>query len=191
MQIANFTRQQLGASLIEVLIALVIFAVGLLGFAALQLNALQSSGDSSQRTQATWVVQELAERVRANPEAALASYASAPNCSNLPAQRCADYYDPISGAKVNATNCTAAQMAAFDRWEAQCPYSGNNTYLADATAREGRYNSRDFMALAASGTPPLAVVASGTQLTITANWQSKAEKNSNGQNLSGSVQVQR
>ncbi len=191
MQIANFTRQQLGASLIEVLIALVIFAVGLLGFAALQLNALQSSGDSSQRTQATWIVQELAERVRANPEAALASYASAPNCSNLPAQRCADYYNPISGAKVNATDCTAAQMAAYDRWEAQCPYSGNSTYTANATAREGRYGSRDFLAQAASGTPPLAVVASGTQLTITASWQSKAEKNSSGQNLSGSVQVQR
>lgn len=183
--------KQAGISLIEVLIALLIFAVGLLGFAALQLSALQSSGDSNQRTQATWVVQDLAERIRANQEAGTSDYTTVPNCSNLPAQRCSDYYDPISGAKVNGTNCTAAQMAAYDRWEAQCSYSGTTTYGANTTAASGRYTSRDFLGLAASGTQPLAVVASGTQLSITATWQSKASKNSAGDNLTSSAQVQR
>ena len=47
------TTLQAGSSLIEVLVTLLIFSVGLLGLAAMQLNALQGSADSGQRSQAT------------------------------------------------------------------------------------------------------------------------------------------
>lgn len=196
MMTADMRSLQSGTSLIEALITLLVFTVGLLGFAALQLSALQSSSDSGFRTQATWVVQELAERMRANPDAAMTAYTTAVNCGDLPAQRCSDYFDPISGAKVNATNCTAPQMAAFDRWEAQCSYGASATYQANATARDGRYTSRDFLGPAAAGLAPLAISASGNVFTITANWQSKSTNNPNNssaaqQNLSGTVQVER
>ena len=85
MSTAKFNQFCQGSSLIEVLITLLIFAVGLLGFAGLQLNALQSTADSSQRSQAVWISQELAERIRANPEASNAVYAAvATNCAALP-----------------------------------------------------------------------------------------------------------
>lgn len=193
MMTADMRRFQGGTSLIEALVTLLIFTVGLLGFAALQLSALQSSSDSGFRTQATWVVQELAERMRANPDATVAAYTSNVDCANLPPQRCSDYFDPVSGAKVNASNCSATQMATFDRWEAQCAYGATGTYAANANAANGRYTSRDFLGPAAAGLTPLSIAATGNVFTITANWQSKST-NSNGgtpENMSGSVQVER
>lgn len=196
MSTAKFNQFCQGSSLIEVLITLLIFAVGLLGFAGLQLNALQSTADSSQRSQAVWISQELAERIRANPEASNAVYAAvATNCAALPAQICADYYDPVNAAKVNAANCTAAQMAAFDLWEARCTYSGTATYQANAVAAEGRYNSRDFLARPAGAAPPLALQVNGTRLSITTNWLSTASRSAAGvgagENLSNRLEVQR
>lgn len=60
---------QRGFSLIEVLIALVILAVGLLGMASLMLNSLQSSQSASMRSQASLYAYDIIERIRANPEA--------------------------------------------------------------------------------------------------------------------------
>lgn len=50
-----------GFTLIEVMIALVILAVGLLGLAALQLTAVKSNAFSSEMTYATMKAQEYAE----------------------------------------------------------------------------------------------------------------------------------
>ncbi|ARU89807.1 type IV pilus modification protein PilV [Pseudomonas sp. M30-35] len=191
MTTADMRRFQNGTSLIEALVTLLIFTVGLLGFAALQLSALQSSSDSGFRTQATWVVQELAERMRANPDADVADYTAAVDCAKLPPQRCSDYFDPLTGAKVNASNCSAAQMAAFDRWEAQCAYG--TAYTGNANAADARYTSRDFLGPAAAGLTPLDISATGNVFTITANWQSRSTNTSGAtpENMSGTVQVER
>jgi type IV pilus assembly protein PilV len=196
MSIAKFNQSCKGSSLIEVLITLLIFAVGLLGFAGLQLNALQSTADSSQRSQAVWISQELAERMRANPEASNAVYSAVVNdCAALPAQICSDHYDPVNAAKVNAANCTAAQMATFDLWEARCAYSGSAAYQANAIAAEGRYNSRDFLARPSGATPPLALQVTGTRVSITTNWLSTGSRSAAGvgvgENLSNRLEVQR
>ena len=57
---------QRGFSLIEVLIALLLVALGVLGAAALQLNALRYTQDSAYRAQAALLVTDLLERMRAN-----------------------------------------------------------------------------------------------------------------------------
>lgn len=197
MTIANkFNHHIRGSSLIEVLITLLIFAIGLLGFAGLQLNALQSTADSGQRSQAVWITQELAERMRANSSASNAAYtAVATNCANIPATICTDYFDPITANKVNSAQCTAGQMAAFDLWEAQCSYSGTPAYQANATAANGRYNSRDFLARPAGATPALTLQAVGTRLDITTNWLSIGARSAAGvaagENLSTRLEVQR
>src|SRR5690554_5364859 len=59
---SNKGNRQAGFSMIEVLVTLLVFTVGLLGLAALQLNALQGTSDSAQRSQAAAVLQDLAER---------------------------------------------------------------------------------------------------------------------------------
>lgn len=166
----NNQYMQRGSSLIEVLITLLIFSVGMLGMAALQLNALQGTSDSAQRSQSTWILQDIAERIRANPQGTAADYAAAPACAALPATRCADYYNPSTGAKVNASNCSAAQMAAFDRWEAQCSYS----VIGAFNTIDGRFSSRDFMTAPADGIT-LTVANSANELTITGRWLGKGD----------------
>lgn len=166
--IKNHYKQK-GSTLIEVLITLLVFAVGMLGMAALQLNALQGSADSAQRSQSTWLLQDIAERIRANPAGTAANYAAAPNCAALPAQRCADYYNPGNSTKVNASNCSAAQMAAFDRWEAQCSYSAIGAF----NGINGRFTGRDFITAPADGNT-LSVVSVGNNLQVTGRWLGKA-----------------
>lgn len=63
-----------GFSLLEVLIALLILALGILGAASLQLSALRYHSGSLHATQASLLANDLLERLRANPEQ-LASYA--------------------------------------------------------------------------------------------------------------------
>lgn len=55
-----------GFSLLEVLIAVVILAIGLLGIASTQILSLQQTGNANLRSQATIHAQNLADEVRAN-----------------------------------------------------------------------------------------------------------------------------
>jgi type IV pilus assembly protein PilV len=61
-----------GLTLIEVLIALVILSIGILGLATLQTASLNFNTSASQRTQATVLAYDMADRMRANRQAALA-----------------------------------------------------------------------------------------------------------------------
>ncbi|WP_019568119.1 type IV pilus modification protein PilV [Thioalkalivibrio sp. ALMg13-2] len=60
-----------GVTLIEVLVALLVLSIGLLGVAALQANALQANHGSQLRSQATNLSYDIADRMRANRKAAL------------------------------------------------------------------------------------------------------------------------
>lgn len=61
-----------GFTLIEVLVTLVIVAVGVLGLAGLQMTSLNSQFESYQRAQALLLVEDMANRLRANSVAARA-----------------------------------------------------------------------------------------------------------------------
>jgi type IV pilus assembly protein PilV len=60
-----------GMTLIEVLVALLIVSIGLLGLAALQANSLKFNHSAYLRTQATQLAYDMGERIRANREEAL------------------------------------------------------------------------------------------------------------------------
>lgn len=66
-------RLQQGASLIEVLVAIVILSIGLLGLAGLQTTSVQSNYSAFYRSQATLLAYDLGDRMRANRTAGLAS----------------------------------------------------------------------------------------------------------------------
>ncbi len=61
-----------GLSLLEVLIAVIILSVGLLGIAALQANALKSNQSALQRSQAVMLANFILDAMRANRQAAIA-----------------------------------------------------------------------------------------------------------------------
>lgn len=67
----NTPQHQHGATLIEVLIAVVVLSIGLLGLAGLQATSVKSNHSAYQRSQATLLAYDLADRMRANRTEAL------------------------------------------------------------------------------------------------------------------------
>jgi len=107
-----------GFSLVEVLIALVIMSVGMLGIAGLYVHSMQAGRTSMLRHHAVTLAGDIADRIRANPTAG-AAYAAAPSANTTCVDQNAD--------------CNVAQMAAQDilLWRAQAleflPPMANNT----------------------------------------------------------------
>lgn len=70
------TRRQSGGLLIEVLIALVVFSFGLLGYTAMQAQGSLAEAEALQRSQAIVLVEDMVNRINAN-RANAANYVSA------------------------------------------------------------------------------------------------------------------
>ena len=102
----------------------------------MQLKANQASQDSGNRTQAVWILKDLADRMNAN-SLGLQFYNTGGNyaCA-VPAKMCAAYFD---GDNQDAENCSAQEMAQFDLWELVCP---RNFTLDGINVRE---KSADFI----------------------------------------------
>jgi len=66
-------RKNSGFTLLEVLIALLVLAIGLLGLAALQTTGLRSNQMATIRTLATQIAYDMTDRMRANPTGMAAS----------------------------------------------------------------------------------------------------------------------
>ncbi|MBZ4192819.1 MAG: type IV pilus modification protein PilV [Candidatus Contendobacter sp.] len=64
--------RQKGFTLLEVLVAVLVLAIGLLGLAGLQATSLQVNQSASMRSQATNLAYDMADRIRANRSAARA-----------------------------------------------------------------------------------------------------------------------
>lgn len=64
--------RQRGATLIEVLVAIIVLSIGLLGMAGLQAASVQSNYSAYYRSQATILASDITDRMRANRAAALA-----------------------------------------------------------------------------------------------------------------------
>ncbi len=65
-----------GSTLIEVLVALVVLGIGVIGFSAMQLQSVAVVNDAYYRTQAIAIAQDIIERIRANPRGWPGHYAS-------------------------------------------------------------------------------------------------------------------
>lgn len=65
-------KKQPGFSLVEVLIALVIMSVGMLGIAGLYVQSMQAGRTSMLRHHAVTLAGDVADRIRANPRAGIA-----------------------------------------------------------------------------------------------------------------------
>lgn len=104
----GFPRQDLGFSLLEAMVALVVLSVGMLGIAALHGQSLAAGRTAQLRTQAVNLAGDMADRIRVNRLGGAAYAGTAQN------NQC----DPQSGGGVD---CTPAQMAAHDLfvWQAQ------------------------------------------------------------------------
>lgn len=62
----SYRGGQSGLGMIEILVAVLILSIGLLGLAAMQVTSTKMTTQSQQKTQAILLAQDLIERVRAN-----------------------------------------------------------------------------------------------------------------------------
>jgi type IV pilus assembly protein PilV len=89
--------------MVEVLVALVVLSVGMLGIAGLYVITLRSGGSAIARTQAVSLANDIADRIRANRMATVAYNTTGTQQNN----------NCVGGT----VNCTRAQMAAEDLWQ--------------------------------------------------------------------------
>ncbi len=101
----NLVKRVGGFTLVEVLIALIILSVGMLGIAGLYVHSMQAGRTSLFRHHAVTLAGDVADRIRANQRDAIA-YSQAGGNNNC-----------VNGG----VNCTPVQMAAndIDLWDQQ------------------------------------------------------------------------
>jgi len=104
-------KRQRGLGLIEILIAVLVFTVGMLGLAGMQLTAKRAGYEATQRSVATGLARDILERMRGNPDQ-LTAYGA----TNI-----GDPNAPLDAPSTNCftTSCTPAQLASYDLvdWE--------------------------------------------------------------------------
>lgn len=106
-----------GFTLLEVLITVVIFSIGLLGLAGLQVKGLTLAQDSLLRTTATLLANDMADRMRANINAAQMGINSPyNNPSGLGAGNPNCMGKDGAGQPID-TRCTPLEMASHDFYE--------------------------------------------------------------------------
>jgi type IV pilus assembly protein PilV len=108
-------RRQRGVSLLEVLIAIVVFSVGVLGLALMQLKGASFTKQSGTRAAAIMQTRSLADAMRGNPAATL-PYASVPTCPY-----CYDGAATLTPVDCATTACSAIDTATNDliAWKKQ------------------------------------------------------------------------
>jgi len=103
-QLTIFKKQK-GFSLLEVMIAMVILSIGLLGLAGLMAQSTQFNNSAQYRTQATYLAYDMLDRMRANP-----TEARDPNLNyNM------NFGETPGTTTCFATTCSSSQLATADK----------------------------------------------------------------------------
>lgn len=135
-------KRDKGFSLLEVLVAVIILAIGLVGIASLQITTQTYTESSMYRSQATMLAREIVERIRVNVgEAKAGNY----DFTSLPSK--------TENCRGSTKNCTAVKMRDHDirEWAARV-----NASLPSATA--------------SISTTAGATAADPVDITITLEW---------------------
>ena len=145
-----------GFSMIELLVAVLVMGIGVLGITGLQVLSLQNNRAALLRGEAVHLAYDILDRARANSSADYGGLAledappASPNCMDQ--------------------NCTPAEMAAFDQRLWKCALGGfNDNALCD--------EARDWGALPPANQQPGlpdgdgAIAVDGDVVTVTVRWQ--------------------
>lgn len=138
-----------GAGLIEVMIAMLIFTIGVLSLATMQIASKRSIYEAEQRSMATALARDISERMRSNPNQLNAyvvnNIGDEGSLLTVPDPNCM------------SSNCTPAQLAAYDLadWEAQ---------LVGAAELQGSTNTGGLVS------PRACITNSSGQVAIAIAW---------------------
>lgn len=140
-------QRQNGMTLIEILVTVLVLAVGLLGMASLTVGGLKNNQSAFLRTQATVLAYDMADRMRTNTAEAIGGTYNGKTTTSA-------YADPACGAG----GCTGVQRVTADllAWKEQI--EGANGNMAMLPGGVG--------AIAGGG----GATTAGTAFTITITW---------------------
>ncbi len=106
-----YKKNQTGVGMFEVLVALFVLAIGVLGFSALQLRAVDATIEANDKTLAMNVARDLAERIRIN-RLSLEDYVNAINTRTF--DTTCLIATPTSNSR---PACNGATLARYDAGE--------------------------------------------------------------------------
>ena len=134
-----------GVGLIEVLVAVLVLAIGLLGVAAMQATALRNSQSSLERSQGVMHVYTILDAMRANPNAAragaynMAMTCAVPAAGNLVANDKRAWIDTLQQnlgtTACGQVACAGALCTISVRWDDSRGTSGSSTQTFSTTTR--------------------------------------------------------
>ena len=109
----NIASKQTGVGLIEVMVALLLLSIAILGYSALQAQAIKATDESMERSQSLVMMRNIAEKIHANPSA-IVTYATGLNSpyasSNAPNKKCG-----LDGTSVNQL-CNSTELAEAESY---------------------------------------------------------------------------
>lgn len=123
---------QNGMSLIEVMVAVFVVSIGLLGVARMEILAKQSNVEAIQRTTATQLAQQIIEKMRANPSQLSAYVGQVLGAGNLT--------KPTDCSTATAS-CTTAQLATWDLYAWEQSLMGADEVNTSTTTNAGGLDS--------------------------------------------------
>jgi len=156
-------KSHAGFSLVEILVAVFVVSIGMLGVARMEILAKESNTEAIQRTTATQLARDIIEKMRANPSQ-LASFVGVTVGNN-------SLSAPGTPCNTPSSACKAADLAIWDRyaWEQSLMGTGekagnNNTGGLDTprgciTGPAGGGPGQYVVSIAWKGKSPLKTVA--------------------------------
>ena len=112
-------KEQTGFSLIEIMVAVLVLSVGILGVAGLQIVGLKGTHQSQMKVQAMTIVQSLTERMHANKLGVINGHYVDSSSDFV----CGDIEDCSSAS----ANCTSAEIAKIDLDNLICGYKSGSS----------------------------------------------------------------
>lgn len=142
-----------GFTLMEVLVALAVLSIGLLGMAGMQLFSMKSSHSAYLQSQASYFAYDLIDKMRANPVGfGNGNYESA--LSTIPGS--------FTNCQTTTATCSPDQLAAFELTQWKCAlgsYENDPVCIAPLNMTTVLPNGDG------------SVVRNGVDVTVTVQWQ--------------------
>ena len=158
-------RAVAGFTLVEVMIAVLVLALGIVGGVSMQLAALRARHQSTLLAQASWLAVGMAERMRANPE-----QMRLPDGANLyltlDYDVLAEPNPPAPAGLCYGGGCDGAQLAAFDVYEMKALMRENLPAGRAVVCRDAGLWSGGKLRWACGG-------GAGAPLVIKVGWRGK------------------
>ena len=157
--------RQGGLSMIELLVAVLVLGIGVLGITALQMVSLQNNRAALYRAEAVQLAYDMMDRIRANPIGAVVA---------------GDSYDGVALAAVpgdppalcHQAQCTEAQMVFYDLAMWKCSLGGlNDEQVCIDLRTAGALPPEDEQPGLPNGRGSIAVDAVSGVVTVVVSWQ--------------------